>query len=68
MWTSHDRYGQDQILPSHPEMKYLFMSGYTASIIATHGVLDEGTFFIQKPFTLATLSAKIKEVLNQIPD
>jgi hypothetical protein len=39
------------------------MSGYTANVIAHHGVLDEGMHFIQKPFTLHALAAKIREAL-----
>ncbi len=41
------------------------MSGYTANVIAHHGVLDEGVHFIQKPFTKKELAAKIREVLDQ---
>jgi two-component system, cell cycle sensor histidine kinase and response regulator CckA len=40
------------------------MSGYTADVIAHHGVLDEGVSFIQKPFFLKDLSAKLREVLQ----
>lgn len=47
-----------------PSLRCLFMSGYTANIISTHGVLDEGVAFIQKPFTLATLGKKIRETLD----
>ena len=47
-----------------PNLKRLFMSGYTADVIAHHGVLDEGVFFIQKPFTLQALASKIREVLG----
>ncbi len=53
-----------RLLINHPEMKHIFMSGYPASIIASHGVLDEGVPFIQKPFTLKVLSTKIREVLD----
>jgi PAS domain S-box-containing protein len=42
----------------------LFMSGYTANVIAHHGVLDEGVHFIQKPFSLSTLAVKVREVLD----
>ncbi len=49
----------------HPDLKVLFMSGYPAGVIASRGVLDEGTAFIQKPFTVRALSAKINEVLKQ---
>jgi C4-dicarboxylate-specific signal transduction histidine kinase len=50
-----------------PGMKYLFMSGYTADVIAERGVLDEGTPFIQKPFSLDALTAKVREVLEGPP-
>ncbi len=46
-----------------PGLRCLFMSGYTANVIAHHGVLDEGMHFIEKPFTLHALAAKIREVL-----
>jgi DNA-binding response OmpR family regulator len=45
-------------------LKLLFMSGYTANVIAHHGVLDEGVHFIQKPFTLKELSSKVRETLD----
>jgi two-component system, cell cycle sensor histidine kinase and response regulator CckA len=48
----------------YPHLKRLFMSGYTADIIAQNGVLDEGVHFIQKPFTLAGLAAKVREALD----
>ena len=48
----------------HPHLKCLFMSGYTADIIARHGVLDEGVNFIQKPFSMSDLAAKVGEVLG----
>ena len=46
-----------------PELKCLFMSGYTSNVIAHHGVLDEGVCFIQKPFTRNDLSQKIRDAL-----
>jgi len=52
------------ILAIYPAMKQLFMSGYTADVIAHHGVLDEGVHFIQKPFSLTDMSAKVREVLD----
>ena len=51
--------------PICPNLKHLFMSGYTADVIADHGVLDEGVNFIQKPFTKKDLITKIREVLDQ---
>lgn len=40
------------------------MSGYTANVIAHHGVLDKGVNFISKPFSIASLTAKVREVLD----
>jgi len=52
-------------LRSHyPDLKWLFMSGYTANVIAHHGVLDEGVHVIQKPFSMKDLGAKLREVLG----
>jgi signal transduction histidine kinase/CheY-like chemotaxis protein len=52
------------ILSLYPRVKRLFMSGYTADVIAHHGVLDEGVHFIQKPFSLPTMAAKVRMVLD----
>jgi two-component system cell cycle sensor histidine kinase/response regulator CckA len=53
----------DEILPSKPATRLLFMSGYTDNAIVHHGVLDEGTPFIQKPFTPQVLARKVRQVL-----
>jgi two-component system cell cycle sensor histidine kinase/response regulator CckA len=45
-------------------MKRLFMSGYTADIIAHHGVLDVDMYFVQKPLTLPNMVAKMREILD----
>ena len=42
------------------------MSGYTANVIAHHGVLDEGVHFIQKPFSKSELSIKVREALAHV--
>ena len=47
-----------------PEIKVLFTSGYTDNSIVHHGVLDEGTPFIQKPYGVEALLAKVREVLD----
>ena len=47
-----------------PEMKVMFMSGYTADIVANRGILDEGVNFLQKPFTPLDLARKVRHVLN----
>jgi DNA-binding NtrC family response regulator len=48
-----------------PNLKILYMSGYTANVIAHQGVLEEGIEFIQKPFSLKELGAKVHMILNQ---
>ena len=53
-----------KLLPNHSNLKSLFMSGYTANVIARRGVLDAGVNFIQKPFTRQDLAAKVREVLD----
>ncbi|MDD2736412.1 MAG: PAS domain S-box protein [Desulfuromonadaceae bacterium] len=53
------------LLSLYPQMKRLFMSGYTSDVIAHHGVLDEGVCFIQKPFSLPNMAAKVREVLDK---
>ena len=52
------------ILAVYPSLKCLFMSGYTANVIAHHGVLDKGVNFIQKPFSKEQLGAKVREALD----
>ncbi len=52
------------LLSIYPDLKRLFMSGYTANVIAHHGVLDEGVHFIQKPFSSQNLGAKLRETLD----
>jgi PAS domain S-box-containing protein len=53
----------DRLQRLNPALRCLFMSGYTANVIAHHGVLDEGVHFIQKPFAVSDLAAKIREAL-----
>ncbi len=52
-------------LSLYPGAKCLFMSGYTANVIAHQGVLDEGVNFIQKPFSKGDLAAKVREALER---
>lgn len=47
-----------------PDLKYIFMSGYTANVIAHHGALDEGINFIQKPFSKKDFVEKVRKTLN----
>jgi two-component system cell cycle sensor histidine kinase/response regulator CckA len=54
-----------EMLCLSPHLECLFTSGYTANVIAHHGVLDEGVHFIQKPFSRRDLAVKVRKVLDQ---
>jgi CheY-like chemotaxis protein len=47
-----------------PEIKVLYMSGYTDNAITHNGILEEGMKYIQKPFTMGALVGKVREVLD----
>ncbi|MCL4368020.1 MAG: GAF domain-containing protein [Actinobacteria bacterium] len=49
-----------------PRLRWLFMSGYTADVIAHHGVLEEGVAFLQKPYTQEELTDRVREVLDGV--
>jgi len=53
-----------RLCASHPHTKLLYLSGYTEDAIVHEGVLEPGTAFLQKPFTLQTLTRKVREVLG----
>lgn len=53
-----------QLRTLHPEIKVLYMSGYTADAITQHGVLEDRTSFIQKPFRLLSMASKVREILD----
>ncbi len=55
----------NQIQVMNPDIKVLYMSGYTADVIAHRGILDEGVHFIQKPFSMKDLSSKLRESLEE---
>lgn len=55
----------EKLLSDYPKMRVLFMSGYTANVIAHRGVLDAGVHFIQKPFSNRDLAVKVREVISQ---
>jgi DNA-binding NtrC family response regulator len=49
---------------TYPDLKVLFTSGYTHDALAEHGVLEPGIEFLPKPYTLATLAGKVRELLD----
>lgn len=55
----------ERMLAVRPRLKCPYMSGYTANVIAHHGLLDEGVLFINKPFSTRDLAAKVRESLDQ---
>ncbi len=55
-----------KLLDLKPGLKALFMSGYTEDAIAHHGVLDKGTHFLQKPFTIQALAKAVRRALDGV--
>ncbi|MDZ7831616.1 MAG: PAS domain S-box protein [Desulfobacterales bacterium] len=53
-----------QMAMSRPGLKILYMSGYTADVIAHKGVIDEGVQFIQKPFSMQELAVKVRKAIE----
>jgi PAS domain S-box-containing protein len=55
----------ERVVKQRPEIKVLFISGYTDNAVIHGGVLGTGSAFLQKPFTPSSLSDKVREILNQ---
>lgn len=56
---------RDKLTEVKPGFKSIFMSGYTADVIAHHGILDKDINFLQKPFSIQTLLGKVRDVLDE---
>jgi CheY-like chemotaxis protein len=52
------------LISMYPHLRLLFMSGYSANVVAHHGVLDADVNFLQKPFSTKELAAKVREALD----
>jgi DNA-binding NtrC family response regulator len=57
----------DDLLRERPGLRVLFMSGYTADVLAPHGILDPAVHFIQKPFTMRDLGVALRKVIESDP-
>ncbi len=55
----------ERIGSTRPDIKTVFMSGYTDNVVLHHGVLDSGSFFLQKPFTPSSLAGKVRWALDE---
>jgi len=53
-----------RVAPVRPELRVLYLSGYTDSVAIQQGILDAGSFFLQKPFTPADLARKVRDALD----
>jgi two-component system cell cycle sensor histidine kinase/response regulator CckA len=54
----------EQIVPLHPEIHVLYLSGHTTDSVIRNGILEDDVHFLQKPFSTATLNRKLREVLE----
>ncbi len=54
----------EKIVKTRPEIKTLFMSGFTADVLAPHGVFTKGIHFLRKPFTFDELAKRIRCIFN----
>ncbi|MCB9651600.1 MAG: PAS domain S-box protein [Deltaproteobacteria bacterium] len=61
----HGRALYKEVVALHPEAKVLFMSGYTENVIVHHGVLDDTVDFVQKPFSVRELAARVRQALDR---
>lgn len=55
----------EQVKVLHPKIKVIFTSGYTDGTVVRHGIYTDEVNFLPKPFTIAALTSKVREVLNQ---
>jgi len=56
-----------RLAATRPDLKVLYISGYTDDSVFRHGVLEGGMAFLQKPFNLKALATKLREILEGVP-
>ena len=56
-----------RLAPLRPQLKLLYMSGYTGDAVVHRGVLEDGLPFLAKPFTPEDLASKVRDVLDGLP-
>ena len=54
-----------RLVAMRPEMKVIFMSGYDSDAVSKHGVLEPGTDYLEKPFSVEILMRKVREILSR---
>jgi FixJ family two-component response regulator len=54
----------EQLTRLFPQVKVIYMSGFTDDMVFRHGVISVGVNFLQKPFTAATLTRKVRDILD----
>ncbi|MBN2725398.1 MAG: response regulator [Deltaproteobacteria bacterium] len=55
----------EKLYLTRPDMEILFTSGYTQNVIAQHGILEKGINFIPKPYSVETLTVKVRKILDK---
>ena len=54
----------EELRKTFPRLKVIFTSGYPGDAVVRHGVLESGSAFVQKPFSMQFLAKKIREILD----
>jgi two-component system cell cycle sensor histidine kinase/response regulator CckA len=57
----------ERVKSQRPGIKVLYMSGYTDQSVVKHGILETDAVLLQKPFTMATLALKLREIFSEEP-